>query len=139
MQAIAVENPGPDYRLVLKEQARPEPGGGEVLIKVAGAGLNHADLLQAKGHYPPPPGASDILGMEVSGTIAALDPDAFLVARRVASPDTHRRPVPVGDEREPEGREHRLRPRAGERRRAEVQSALVRPPAGLILQIEPRE
>ena len=72
MQAIAIENPGPHYSLVLKEQSRPEPGSGEILIKVAGAGLNHADLLQAKGHYPPPPGASDILGMEVSGTIAAL-------------------------------------------------------------------
>ncbi len=75
MQAIAIENPGPDYRLVLKEQAQPEPAAGEILIKVAGAGLNHADLLQGKGHYPPPPGASDILGMEVSGTVAALGKD----------------------------------------------------------------
>ena len=72
MKAIAVENPGPDYRLVLDDSPRPEPGPGEVLIKVAAAGLNNADLLQARGHYPPPPGASPILGMEVSGIIAEL-------------------------------------------------------------------
>ena len=52
-----------------------KPGAGEVLIKVAAAGLNHADLAQAKGRYPPPPGASDILGMEVSGNIAELGSD----------------------------------------------------------------
>jgi NADPH2:quinone reductase len=75
MQAIAIENPGPQYRLVLRELARPEPSAGEILIKVAGIGLNQADLLQAKGHYPPPPGASETLGMEVSGTVAALGKD----------------------------------------------------------------
>jgi putative PIG3 family NAD(P)H quinone oxidoreductase len=75
MQAIAIENPGPQYRLVMRELARPEPGTGEILIKVAGAGLNQADLLQAKGHYPPPAGAPDTLGMEVSGTVAALGKD----------------------------------------------------------------
>ncbi len=67
MKAIQVENPGPDYRLVLADAAMPTPGRGEVLIKVAAAGLNHADLMQAKGMYPPPPGASPVLGMEVSG------------------------------------------------------------------------
>lgn len=72
MQAIAIEDQGPNYRLVLKEWPTPEPGPGEVLIKVAGAGLNHADLLQGKGHYPPPPGAPETLGMEISGTVAAL-------------------------------------------------------------------
>jgi NADPH:quinone reductase len=72
MRAIAIENPGPQYRLVLRETQEPRPGSGEVLIKVAAAGLNHADMLQAKGHYPPPSGASEILGMEISGTIAAL-------------------------------------------------------------------
>jgi NADPH2:quinone reductase len=75
MQAIAIENSGPQYRLVLRDLGRPEPGAGEILIKVAGIGLNHADLLQAKGHYPPPPGASETLGMEVSGTVAALGKD----------------------------------------------------------------
>ena len=72
MKAIAVENPGPHYRLVLHEVLAPRPGTGQVLIKVAGAGLNNADLLQARGLYPPPPGASPILGMEVSGVITEL-------------------------------------------------------------------
>jgi NADPH:quinone reductase len=75
MQAIAIEDPGPHYRLVLRDLGEPQPGTGEILIKVAGIGLNHADLLQAKGHYPPPPGASETLGMEVSGTVAALGKD----------------------------------------------------------------
>ena len=57
---------------MITDIAKPEPGAGEILIKVAGAGLNHADLAQAKGYYPPPPGASGNLGMEVSGTVAAL-------------------------------------------------------------------
>jgi putative PIG3 family NAD(P)H quinone oxidoreductase len=72
MQAIQVENPGKDYRLTLGEIARPTPGKNEVLIRVAAAGVNHADMLQARGHYPPPPGASATLGMEVSGEIAEL-------------------------------------------------------------------
>src|SRR5437763_3068845 len=72
MKAVAIQNPGPDYRLVLHEIPAPRPGAGEVLIKVSAAGLNNADLLQARGKYPPPPGASPILGMEVSGTIAEL-------------------------------------------------------------------
>ena len=72
MKAIEIQNPGRDYRLVPGERPRPEPGPHEVLIQVEGAGLNNADLLQARGLYPPPPGASDILGMEVSGTIAQV-------------------------------------------------------------------
>ena len=72
MKAIAVENPGQHYRLVLHEVLAPRPGAGQVLIRVAGAGLNNADLLQARGLYPPPFGASPILGMEVSGVIAEL-------------------------------------------------------------------
>jgi len=72
MKAIRIEAPGPDYRLVLGSEAAPKPGPGEVLIKVAAAGLNFADLMQARGKYPPPPGASTILGMEVSGTIIEL-------------------------------------------------------------------
>ena len=72
MKAIQIENPGPDYRLKLAETEKPVPAAGEVLIKVAAAGLNHADMAQAKGMYPPPPGASPILGMEVSGTVEAL-------------------------------------------------------------------
>src|ERR1700748_1244109 len=72
MKAIAVENPGPHYRLVLDEFLSAPPRVGQVLIKVTGAGLNNADLLQARGLYPPPPGASPILGMEVSGVITEL-------------------------------------------------------------------
>jgi NADPH:quinone reductase len=72
MKAIRVENPGPDYRLVLDEAPKPVPNSGEVLIDISAAGVNHADLAQAQGRYPPPPGASEILGLEVSGEIAAL-------------------------------------------------------------------
>src|SRR5579875_3310370 len=75
MKVIEIQKPGRDYRLVLGERPRPRPGAGEVLIAVEGAGLNNADLLQAHGAYPPPPGASDILGMEVSGTIVELGSD----------------------------------------------------------------
>ena len=72
MKAIEIDKPGPDYRLVLRDSPTPRPAAGQVLIKVAAAGLNNADLLQARGLYPPPPGASPIMGMEVSGTITAL-------------------------------------------------------------------
>ncbi|HSC19847.1 MAG TPA: NAD(P)H-quinone oxidoreductase [Rhizomicrobium sp.] len=72
MKAIRIENPGADYRLVLDDLAQPTPGRGEVLIRVAAAGVNHADLAQAQGRYPPPQGASEVLGLEVSGDIAAL-------------------------------------------------------------------
>ncbi|MGO8710669.1 MAG: NAD(P)H-quinone oxidoreductase [Rhizomicrobium sp.] len=72
MKAIRVENPGANYRFALVEIPRPAPGPGEVLIKVAGAGLNRADLIQALGNYPPPPGAPDTLGLEVSGEIAEI-------------------------------------------------------------------
>lgn len=81
MKAIRVENPGPDYRLALHDLEKPKPGAGEVLIKVAAAGLNHADLSQAKGNYPPPPGAPETLGMEVSGEVAELG--AGVIDRRV--------------------------------------------------------
>lgn len=74
MKSIAVEQPGAQYRLVADEIARPQPGSGQVLIKVAAAGLNNADLLQAQGKYPPPPGAPQTLGMEVSGIIAERGP-----------------------------------------------------------------
>lgn len=53
--------------LRIEEDEMPRPGPGEVLIRVAAAGVNRADLHQRQGHYPPPPGASDILGLEVAG------------------------------------------------------------------------
>jgi putative PIG3 family NAD(P)H quinone oxidoreductase len=58
--------------LVVRDLPDPEPGPGEVVLAVAAAGLNRADLLQRQGFYPPPPGASDILGMECSGTVSAV-------------------------------------------------------------------
>ncbi len=70
MKAIKIEDPGHDYRLILVDIPKPSPQAGEVLIKVAAAGLNHADLAQSAGRYPPPPGAPDTLGMECSGEIA---------------------------------------------------------------------
>jgi putative PIG3 family NAD(P)H quinone oxidoreductase len=73
MKAIRAEAGAPP-RLVLAQLPVPEPGPSEVLIKVAAAGLNRADLLQAEGRYPPPKGAPETLGMEVSGVIAAADP-----------------------------------------------------------------
>jgi NADPH2:quinone reductase len=75
MKAIALQNPGSQYRLVLAEFPRPEPGRGEILIEVAAAGVNRADLHQAHGGYPPPPGAPETLGLEVSGHVAALGTD----------------------------------------------------------------
>ena len=54
----------------------PQPGAGEVLIKVEAAGINRPDVLQRQGLYPPPKGASDLLGLEVAGTVAALGPGA---------------------------------------------------------------
>ncbi|HJW42025.1 MAG TPA: alcohol dehydrogenase catalytic domain-containing protein, partial [Rhizomicrobium sp.] len=72
MKAIEIANPGQGYALKVAEIAKPAPGVGEVLIKVAAAGLNRADLAQAMGGYPPPPGAPQTLGMEVSGTIDSV-------------------------------------------------------------------
>ena len=72
MKAVHIERPGEDYRLVLGEAPRPRPGSGQVLIQVASAGLNRPDLMQARGKYPPPSGASPIPGLEVSGKIAEL-------------------------------------------------------------------
>ncbi len=64
------ESGGPEV-LCAAIRATPEPGHGEVLIEVAAAGVNRPDVLQRQGGYPPPPGASDIPGLEVAGTIVA--------------------------------------------------------------------
>ncbi|HEY6578433.1 MAG TPA: alcohol dehydrogenase catalytic domain-containing protein, partial [Rhizomicrobium sp.] len=76
MRAIGVENPGPDYRLAFGDAPRPVPGRTEVLIRVAAAGVNRADLLQAEGRYPPPAGASPILGLEVAGDLVECGGEA---------------------------------------------------------------
>ena len=75
MIAIEIRQPGDPDVLVPVERPRPEPGSGEVLIKVAAAGVNRPDVMQRQGRYPPPPGAPDIPGLEVAGTIAAIGPD----------------------------------------------------------------
>ncbi|MBZ5735439.1 NAD(P)H-quinone oxidoreductase [Nocardioides sp. TRM66260-LWL] len=72
MRAVIAQGTGGPEVLSVGELPDPEPGPGEVLIRVAAAGLNRADLLQRQGFYPPPPGASDVIGMECSGTITAL-------------------------------------------------------------------
>ena len=73
MRAIVAES---SDQLVWQEVPDVSPGPGEVLIKVTAAGVNRADLLQAAGKYPPPPGASDIIGMEVAGVVADVGAEA---------------------------------------------------------------
>jgi putative PIG3 family NAD(P)H quinone oxidoreductase len=75
MRAIVISAAGGPDVLDQRELPDPEPGPGEVLIAVAAAGVNRADVLQRQGHYPPPPGAPDWPGLEVSGIIARLGPD----------------------------------------------------------------
>lgn len=72
MRAIEIGSPGGPEVLRLAERGRPEPGAGEVLIEVEAAGVNRPDIMQRKGLYPPPPGASDIPGLEVAGRIVEL-------------------------------------------------------------------
>jgi len=72
MIAIEIREPGEPDVLVPAERPRPSPGSGEVLIKVGAAGVNRPDVFQRRGRYPPPPGASDIPGLEIAGTIEAL-------------------------------------------------------------------
>lgn len=74
MIAVEINQFGGPEVLTPVERPTPVPADGEVLIAVAAAGVNRPDLLQRRGMYPPPPGASDLPGLEVSGTIAALGP-----------------------------------------------------------------
>ncbi len=74
MIAIGIARPGGPEVLIPIERPLPEPASGEVRIRVAAAGVNRADTLQRQGKYPPPEGASDIVGMEVSGLVDALGP-----------------------------------------------------------------
>jgi len=75
MKFIQCLKPGSADQLVLAEGPVPEPGPGDVLIKVAAAGVNRPDVFQRMGAYPPPPGASPVLGLEVSGTIEVIGAD----------------------------------------------------------------
>lgn len=72
MKVIAAKAPGGPDVLRLEERPDPTPAAGEVLIAVAASGLNGADLAQREGNYPPPKGASDIIGLEVAGTVIAV-------------------------------------------------------------------
>ena len=113
MRAITIENSGPAYRLKLNDVPRATAGRGEVLIEVVAAGVNRADLAQAAGRYPPPKGASPILGLEVAGRIAerGADVEGFPIGDSVCAlltgggyaeycvaPATSLLPVPQGME-----------------------------------------
>ncbi|MEH2475226.1 NADPH2:quinone reductase [Nitrobacteraceae bacterium AZCC 2161] len=72
MTVIGISTPGGPEVLVPETRAVPKPGPSEILIKVAAAGVNRPDVAQRSGSYPPPPGASDLPGLEVSGEVVAL-------------------------------------------------------------------
>ena len=76
MKAVVAPQPDGAEELALVELPVPRPGKGEVLIKVAGAGVNRPDILQRRGLYPPPPGAPNILGLEVAGQVVEAGPGA---------------------------------------------------------------
>ncbi len=84
MRVIEVGEEGPPEGLRQAVRAVPEARPSEVLIKVAAAGMNRADCMQRRGQYPPPPGVSDLLGLEVSGTVAAVG--AAVLGWRVGDP-----------------------------------------------------
>jgi putative PIG3 family NAD(P)H quinone oxidoreductase len=111
MRAVIADGAGGPEVLSVGELPDPTPGPGEVVLDVVAAGLNRADLLQRQGLYPPPPGASPVIGMECSGTVAALgegvtgwsvgDPACALLAgggyaEKVAVPAGQLMPVPDG-------------------------------------------
>ncbi len=75
MRAVVTHEAGGPDVLTIEQVETPAPARGQVLILVAAAGVNRADILQREGHYPPPPGVSDVIGREVSGHIAAVGED----------------------------------------------------------------
>lgn len=86
MTAIAIAAPGGPEALVAQRRPVPAPGAGQVLIRVAAAGVNRPDVMQRQGRYAPPPGASDIPGLEVSGTVAAVGEDVDIaIGQRVCA------------------------------------------------------
>lgn len=87
MKAIAIRAPGAPEMLIVEDRPMPIVGAGDVLIKVAAAGVNRPDVLQRMGHYPPPPGVTDIPGLEVAGTITAVGEgvDSSLIGRDVCA------------------------------------------------------
>jgi NADPH2:quinone reductase len=75
MRAIEISTPGGPEVLRMVERPTPAPGMGELLVRVEAAGVNRPDILQRLGQYPPPPGISDLPGLEVAGTVSAVGPD----------------------------------------------------------------
>jgi NADPH:quinone reductase len=111
MIAIGIASAGGPEMLLAQERPVPQPGEGEILIKVAAAGVNRPDVAQRKGVYPPPPGVTDIPGLEVAGAVAVCGPGVrrwregdqvtALVsgggyAQYCAAHETHALPVPGG-------------------------------------------
>lgn len=80
MTVIEIAAPGGPEQLKAARRPTPRPGEGEVLVRVAAAGVNRPDVMQRQGRYPPPPGASDIPGLEIAGEVVALGPGATGVA-----------------------------------------------------------
>ncbi|SNY41001.1 NADPH2:quinone reductase [Arsukibacterium tuosuense] len=76
MQVVAVQQPGKNSTLVIEQRPVPQPASGQLLVKVKAAGVNRADLMQRQGHYPPPAGESDILGLEVAGIVVQVGSNA---------------------------------------------------------------
>lgn len=74
MTVVAISEPGGPLALKPERRDVPRPGQGEILIRVRAAGINRPDVLQRKGAYPPPPGASDLPGLEAAGEVAAVGP-----------------------------------------------------------------
>ena len=111
MRAVEITKFGPPEVLKIVERPEPFPAAGEILIDVEAAGVNRPDIIQRYGKYPPPPGASDIPGLEVAGKVAALgvgvtgwsagDPICALLAgggyaERAAVPHEQCLPIPKG-------------------------------------------
>lgn len=111
MYGISIREPGGPEVLEWTEQPDPEPGTGEVVLDVVAAGVNRADVMQRQGNYPPPPGASELPGLECSGRISAVGPGvsgwnvgdeacALLAgggyAEKVVVPTAQLLPVPAG-------------------------------------------
>ena len=76
MRAVVAPRPGGPEALEIELRPRPVPGMGEVLVRVEAAGVNRPDVHQRQGHYPPPPGVTDVLGLEIAGEVVALGPNA---------------------------------------------------------------
>src|SRR5580658_4863183 len=80
MTVVEIAAPGGPEQLVTARRPVPQAGAGEVLVRVAAAGVNRPDVMQRQGRYPPPAGASDIPGLEIAGEVVALGPNAAGVA-----------------------------------------------------------